>query len=199
MEYTIDLPFTILSNNKSNTVAIAQHQIATDFNYLSIPKIKESAFLIGYLKDWQKLNLMDGEANLFLENTFVGKTALMVGSVEDELSINFGNDKNVVVRRKRNLDYSKKKSIGANKEVNVGWDIDIKNNKNNPIKITVKDQYPIASNNSVSIEQKNKSGAKLDNQTNELTWELTIAPNELKTLKTEYIVKHPKNWNIDIQ
>jgi len=53
------------------------------------------------LNAWATLNLLPGDVSLYLENSYVGKTRLDPANAPDTLSLSFGVDKSVSVRRLR--------------------------------------------------------------------------------------------------
>jgi uncharacterized protein DUF4139 len=62
----------------------------------------------------------------------------------------------------------------------------------------LKDQYPLSTNKEIEVELADASNAKVDKDTGMLTWQLSLAPNETKTLNFSYSVKYPKDKTINI-
>ena len=86
------------------------------YQYYCVPKIDKDAFLIANIVDWEKYNLLEGEANVFFEDTYVGKTLMDVRYASDTLEISLGRDKKVSVNREKIKDFTNKQFIGNNKE-----------------------------------------------------------------------------------
>ncbi|NNE03515.1 MAG: mucoidy inhibitor MuiA family protein, partial [Eudoraea sp.] len=87
VDFSIDVPYTIKSDNKSYAVNMVNYDLPASYQYYSVPKIEKEAFLLAAVKDWEQYNLLEGEANIFFENTFVGKTILDVRYASDTLDI----------------------------------------------------------------------------------------------------------------
>ncbi|MEI9808906.1 MAG: hypothetical protein WDO16_14140 [Bacteroidota bacterium] len=85
------------------------------YEYYSAPKLDGSAYLTAKIIDWQELNLLPGEANLFFEGTYLGNSLLDVLNAGDTLNLSLGKDKGVVVKRTLMKRYSSKKFLGSNK------------------------------------------------------------------------------------
>ena len=61
---------------------------------------------VALVTDWESYNLSEGEANLFFENTFVGKSVLDVKYLSDTLNISLGRDNSITVSREKQKDFS---------------------------------------------------------------------------------------------
>ena len=189
-------PYSIKSSNKDFTISMNEFQSNASYTYYSIPKIEEKAFLLASLKDWEKFNLLEGEANVYFENTFVGTTLIDTRSSKDLLSISLGEDKNVSVNRVKSKDFTTKKLIGSKKEEFKAWNIRVKNNKSQDIKIIVLDQIPISKREEIKITLDETFNGILNNETGEVQWDLDIRTKTTQELSLKYAVKYPKNRNL---
>ena len=193
------MPYTVKSDNKSYAVDIDSYNLPAFYQYYSVPKVDKTAFLTANITDWEKYNLLEGEANIFFEGTFVGKSLLDVRYASDTLQISLGRDKNVSVTREKIKDFTSKKFIGSKKEEARAWDIIVKNNKSQAINMVVYDQVPVSTLDEIKVEISKTSGAKQNSTTGELKWEFKLDPNKTKKFKLQYSVKYPKNRNLIIE
>ena len=199
VNFEIKTPYTIKSDNKSYSVDIDAYNLSAIYQYYCVPKIDKDAFLIANITNWEKYNLLEGEANIFFEGTYIGKTLLDVRYASDTLQVSLGRDKNVNVKREKVNEFISKKFIGSKKEESRGWDIDVKNNKSQQINMLIYDQVPVSTLEEIKIEVLENSGAKQNAQSGEIKWEFTIAPYESKRFSLKYLVKYPKNKNLMIE
>jgi len=199
VDFEIQLPYSIKSDNKSYAVDISSNQLPAEYQYYSVPKINKSAYLIANISDWEKYNLLEGEANIFFEETFVGKSLLDVRFAKDTLQISLGIDKNIQVEREKITDFKSKNFFGSKKEELRNWKISIKNNKNQAINMLVFDQVPVSTNEEIKVELMNISNAIQNSETGELKWLFKLNPKETKTFELKYAVKYPKNKNLIIE
>lgn len=191
--YEIDDPYTILNDGKTYTVEIDGYEVKALFEYYAAPKYETDAFLTARIADWQELNLLPGEANLFFEGTFLGKSSLDVTNAGDTLNLSLGRDKGVVVKRTLLKEYSSRKFMGSNKTDTRQYEIVVRNNKQQPISITIDDQFPITTMKEIEIQDRKYDGAKLDDDTQKLTWQLTIDPKKENKIGFRYEVKYPRD------
>lgn len=196
VEYRIEANYTIPSDNKPHEVVIQKKDIDTQFEYFTVPKLDKSAFLQARLINWEELNLLQAEAKIYFDGTFVGKTLIDPSITSDTLTVDLGRDKSLSIERIKQKDKTKEQLIGDQKVITRSFNITVRNTKNNPIKINVQDQLPISNHKDVVIENEIIDGAQKDPTTGLLTWTLNLKPKESKTIKFSYTVKHPKGMVI---
>lgn len=199
VDFEINTPYTIKSDNKSYTVDMEFYELPSFYQYYSVPKVDKEAFLIANILDWEKYNLLEGEANVFFEETYVGKTLLDVRYASDTLEISLGRDKKVSVNREKLKDYTAKQFIGSKKEETRAWKTTVKNNKNQSINMIILDQVPVSTIEEIEVNVQNISGAKRNSETGEIKWEFELKPNDKKEFELKYSVKYPKNRNLIVE
>jgi TonB-dependent SusC/RagA subfamily outer membrane receptor len=190
--FDIDIPYDIPDNGKEQNVELKQFTIPAFYKYYSVPKLDNNSYLLGEIPQWQKLNLLPGEANIIFENTYVGKSFIDPNSISDTLNVTLGNDKRVVVKKEKINDFSSVKFLGSNKKQVFTFEITVKNNKNEKMQILLKDQYPVSSNKDIEVELLDSSKAEVNEETGVLTWRLELAPGENKKVRVSYSIKYPK-------
>ena len=196
VHFEIETPYSIKSDNQVYSVDMQQFRVPADYKYYVVPKIEQNAYLIGYVTNWQQYNLLEGEANIFFEDTYVGKTTLQPTQVSDTLKISLGQDKKVSVSREKVKQLASRQFIGSKKEDTRLFKTIIRNNKQQPISLTVVDQLPISTQKEIEVNVLNISGGKYDKETGEIKWDFGLSPAEKRELNVEYSVKYPKNKTI---
>jgi len=191
--FEIENPYSVPTDGKVYTVDINNFELNALYEYYSVPKLDASAFLTAKITDWQELNLLPGEANLFFEGTFLGNSMLDVMNAGDTLNLSLGKDKGVTVKRTLMKEYSSKKFLGSNKTDSRQYEILVRNNKQQPIKIIVEDQFPVSTNKDIEIEKLSYDNAKLDDDTKKITWNLAVDSKKENKLQLGYAVKYPKD------
>lgn len=196
--YEIKDPYTILNDGKTYMADIDGSEVKAQYEYYAAPKIEADAFLTAKIVDWQELNLLPGEANLFFEGTFLGKSLLDVTNAGDTLNISLGKDKGVVVKRTLLKDYSSKRFIGSNKTDTRKYEIVVRNNKQQPVNIIVEDQFPVSTQKEIEVQDRKYDGAKLDDDTQKLTWQMTVDVKKENKVNFKYEVKYPKDKTLQL-
>ncbi|SFA78816.1 DUF4139 domain-containing protein [Algoriphagus aquimarinus] len=196
VEIEVAEPYSIKSNGEKTLVDLKAYDIPALYQYSAVPKLDNDAFLIAQVTDWSQYSLLQGESNLYFEDGFVGKSILDAAALQDTLNISMGRDRSIVIQREKNEEYSKKRSIGNNITETRGYEITVRNNKSQPITISVEDQIPVSVNSDISVETVQLSGGKLDPQTGKITWLLTIPAGQQQVIPLQYEVKYPKKEKV---
>jgi hypothetical protein len=199
VQFDVAQPYTISSDGKQLAVELAEHHLAADYNYYAVPKLSEDAYLTASLKGITELNLMSGEANIFFEGAFLGKTLIDVQNASDTLKVSLGADKNLLVKRVQQKDQNERSVIGSNMRATRSFSYQISSRKAIPVTLNLEDQIPVSTSNEVTVEKLELSDAVLDANSGMLSWKLQIQPNEKKELKVSYQVKYPKNKPVQLE
>lgn len=197
--FEIQIPYTIPSDNQGYDVAVSDHQIKADYQYATVPKLSPHVYLMAQMTDWNELNLLPGQANIYFDNTYQGKTHLDPYTSEDTLSLSIGRDPAILIERELQKDFSSKSFFGNNVKETKSWIITVSNTKNTNASVLVEDQYPISTNSDIKIDLEESSGAKVNSETGILNWNLELAPGETKELKLVYSVRYPKDRNVVLE
>lgn len=195
-EFDIALPYTVTTSAKPTLVDIRNHELKATYKYAVAPKLDNSAFLLAKATGWEEFNLLPGEANIFFEGTYVGKTFVDPNSIRDTLSVSLGRDTRIVVKREKMKDLTSRKLIGANQRETHGYKITTRNTKTEPITIVVEDQLPVSLNSQIEVTVLNLGGANHNKDTGKITWEFTLKPNESREVTYSFEVKYPKDKQI---
>jgi uncharacterized protein (TIGR02231 family) len=197
--FDVAVPYSVASDGKVQTIEIQRTTTPAEYKYVTVPKMSTLAYLTGNITDWAKQSLLSGEATLYFENSYVGKSYLNVNQLTDTLTVSLGTDNSILVKREKRKDFTSTRVIGANKTETFSFLITLRNNKSNSIKITVNDQIPVSSNSSIVVESAEISGGKLNAQTGSVKWDLELKPQEKKELVLTYTVKYPKNQSVILE
>ncbi len=199
VEFEAKTPYTLQSNGDNLTVELKSHDIETIYEYYTVPKLDKDAFLIARIINWDQFDLLEGEANLYFEDAFVGRSILNARSLADTLDISLGRDKSIVIGREKADTFTKRNSIGTNKIETRGFNIMARNKKSQSIHLTIFDQIPVAAINTIEVDPKKISNGLLDEKSGEITWELDLEPQSQVDLELVYEVKYPKRESVDLE
>lgn len=192
-EFDISLPYTVASSPKPTVVDVARHQVEAIYQYAATPKLDGDAFLLAKVTGWEEYSLLPGEANIFFEGTFVGKSYIDPASVKDTLAFSLGRDQRIVVQREKVRDFTSRRTIGSNQRDRYTWEISVRNTRNEPVKITLEDHVPVSQNSQIEVSVDNTGGARHNAEDGKLVWELSLSPNETKKVRYSFEVKYPKD------
>ena len=199
VEFVIETPFTIPSDAKAHTVGVRTHNIPATYKHYATPKLDKDAFLYACTTGWEDLDLLSGQANVFFEGTYVGKSFLRLDVPQDTLEISLGRDKGVVVERVKRKLSDQKAFIGGKRNVTVGWDLTVRNTKGTAVDLEVRDQYPLSPQSEIEVKLEDKGGAVVDDKKGFLTWNFTLEPRATRKLGFSYSVRHPRDMPVVLE
>jgi len=197
--FEVDIPQKISSDGKINTIELQQLSAEAGYKYIAVPKLREDAFLTADIPEWEALNLMNGETNIYFGNTFTGTTILNTNQISDTLNVSLGTDNNITVKRERRKEYTLVRTIGSNRIDTRSFEISIRNNKSSDIHIIVYDQIPVSQNKDIEVEVTELSGGRLNEISGEVVWDTTIPAGSSKVFILTYAVKYPKNQKVILE
>ncbi len=192
-QYDIDMAYTIPSNGKPQIATLTTTEAPCTYNYITIPKLETATYFIANISNWQKLNLLPGEANVVVEGTYVGKTFIDPSSVNDTFSLTLGKEKRLTVKRNKTNDFSSVKFLGSNKQQQFTYEITLKNNKQESVEVWAKDQFPLSTNKEIEIVSTDAPNASINEETGQIDWKINLAAGESKKLKFSFVLKYPKD------
>ncbi|MEO6736556.1 MAG: mucoidy inhibitor MuiA family protein [Ginsengibacter sp.] len=194
--YKIDDKYTLETDGKTTTIGIKQFDMPALYDYYAAPKIDPSAFLTAKVINWQDYDLQSGEASLYFEGTYLGKTYIDLSSTADTLSLSLGKDNGIRVSRKLVKEFSAKRFIGSNRTDTRQYEISLRNTKRAAVNITVTDQFPVSTNKEIDVDDIKAPEAQMDKETGLATWTITLQPGQEKKLAISYSVKYPKERKV---
>lgn len=198
-EFEIEKPYTILSDNKNYSINMQTYYVPATYEYICIPKAAEAAFLQAYITNYQQYNLLEGEANIFFEDTYIGKSILDVRYLSDTLTISLGRDKNVLVKRSLIKEFSERKILTSKRYESKAWNIHLKSNRPEEISLKLFDQVPVPVVEDIKVDVTEISKGKLNEETGEIQWKLALKPAEEKKIVIKYSVEYPKYNTLTIE
>ncbi len=198
VEYKPEIKYTIPSDGKQHIVALQNYELPAEYEYYAAPKLVANAFLIAKVKDWEKLNLLPGAANIYFENSYVGNSFINPHTTEDEMTFSLGRDESIVIKRETLKDFTEDKFFGSDVERYFGYEITVRNTKSKAIILTLEDQFPISQNEDIEVKLIDTGDASVNKKDGILNWKLDINPGVTVTKKFTYSVRYPGERSINI-
>ncbi len=190
--FEIDLPYDIPSDGNAYSVTIKDEKIPVTYQHFAIPKVDKDAFLMAQLNNWDSLSLMPGQANIIMDNVYLGKSFLDPNTTADTLNLSLGRDKRIAINRKLIKEYIKT-GKGDTKTEMFTYEITVKNNKKQAVALALKDQYPISKVKEIEVTVTDNGKPDEVNEMGIMTWDIKLQPGESRKIRFSYRVKYPKD------
>lgn len=195
--FEIDLPYTITSDSKEQMVAIKKHLVPATYRYYAAPRKDKDAFLQALITNWENLDLLPGQTNVFYEGTYVGQGYLDMRNVKDTMAISLGRDKKIIVKRERDMKLRSVKYIGSNVKETEAYSITVRNTRKQPINIILMDQLPISNDKDIVVEDRDLPDGEYEETTGYVKWTMSAVENVAKVINFSYTVRYPKGKKVN--
>lgn len=198
-DFLIPNTFSCPSDAKPYLVEVKDMYLDASFSHVTVPKLDKSAFLLAHIANWQELELIPGPTHVYFAGRYVGMSEIDTRDVSDTLSLSFGRDDKVVVMRKLKQEMSTKRVIGTTKRESYLYEIAVRNNRSEPIRLKIYDQIPISQSNDITVTVDQLTEGIMDALTGEVVWETTVASGSVEDREIGYTVKYPKDSQITLK
>jgi uncharacterized protein (TIGR02231 family) len=196
MEFIINNNYSIPSDNSAHQIDVTNISVPAEYIYTVCPKLDKDVFVSGMVPAIDLISQLPGEANVYFDGTFTGKTILQQGA-KDTLQISLGRDRRIVVDRIRVKEMSSKSFFGGSKTEQSKYEISVRNTRKEPIDIIVTDQIPLSSEKEIEVKVIDLGGANHELETGKLTWKIKFAAEESKKLSFAFEVKYPSDKQLE--
>ncbi|MBO4282609.1 MAG: DUF4139 domain-containing protein [Bacteroidales bacterium] len=199
--YQLSLPYTVTGNGKAQLVDLKTYEIKADYYYYAAPKLAGTTYLMATLSDWEKLNLLPGQATINYNGTYAGKTQLRTGTTDTTLTLTLAEEPRITVKRVKRSEFSATKTMGNNVTETRSHLITVKNNLNKRVPFLLKEQYPVSTNKDIEVKLTEHTPAATQNNATigVLGWKTELEAGESRTFIVTYSVKHPKDHDIQLE
>ena len=198
VSFAISVPYDIPGNGKEKLIDLKSYDVKADFKYYSVPKLSDETYLVATLSDYEKYNLLPGEATVTFNNTFVGRTRLRPNDTESHITLTLTTEPRMTVKREKQKDFCSTKHVGNSTTVTQSYLITVKNNLNRAAKLTLKEQYPISNDKDIEVKDVTITPKATYDKSDigVVTWDVELQAGETRTFTVTYSVKHPSDRTI---
>lgn len=192
MEFNVTAAYTIPSDRNPHQVDLTVSNIAALYRYGAVPKLDKHAYVTATVSANEIGTLPAGEANVYFDGTFIGKTVLQQAT-DDSIRISLGRDKRIQIQRVQLKDFSTRSVTGSTKRELNTWEITVRNTLKEPVSIIIEDQIPVSNTKDIEVKLTNPGSASFDEATGKLTWEIKPEAEKSQTLRFSFEVRYPKD------
>ncbi len=200
---TYNLPgrLSLPSRSDQQLVTIASISAKADFTLVATPILTDYVYLQAELLNDSDTILLPGQASVFRNGEFVGKSELPLVTIGEKLTAGFGIDSQVQVTRE--LEEKKTRIQGGNRIDTYDYRIALSNYKNTAVELQLLDRLGYTEDSSIKIElvktepelSKDSEYLRTARKKGILRWDLNLQPNTVDENKT--IVKYSFTMEYD--
>jgi hypothetical protein len=192
--YSLTLPGTYsFEHQESREISLETQVLKADLSRYTAPRLDLRVFLVARVPGWDTLVLLDGPANVYLENNLVGNTYLAFQGAFDTLDVAMGADPRTAVEWKPTFLTDSK---GGKVERSYSFALKISTLHAKPVEVVVEDRTPMPRAEEVSVLQTEWGGGKRNAETGILTWKTTVAKDKPWNTTYRFVLRYPRNANV---
>lgn len=192
IEFNVSSAYTIPSDNNPHQVDLTVTGLEAVYAYAAVPRLDKDAFVTARVSGNDLVNQVSGEANVYFDGTFVGKTYIN-GTTSDSMLLSLGRDKRIQIQRVKLKDFCSKTLSGSSRKEIQTWEISVRNTRKEPVTLVIEDQVPVSTDKDIEVKLQNAGGAQFDESTGKLTWTLKLDAEQSQSVKFSFEVKYPKD------
>jgi len=196
--FEIKKQYSIPTDGDITVIEIDTYSVPASYAFFTAPVINENVFLTAKIGNWEQYNLLPGEANIYFEGSYSGKTNINPQATTDSLTLSLGVDPNIVVKRTQLNNFKKNSFIGTNRIINKAYEIEIKNAKNAMVDLIILDRIPVSQNKAIKVETIETGMATYDRKKGLLEWKIKLPSNKSKKYSFSYALKYPKYKRVNL-
>lgn len=207
--YKLTGGLTLPSRSDQQLVTIASIKAKADFTLIATPLLTDYVYLQADLLNDSDTVLLPGQASIFRNDEFVGRSQLPQVTIGETFTAGFGIDSQIKVVQE--LDDKKTRIQGGNRIDTYNYRITLNNYKNTAVELQLLDRLPHSENSSIRIElgktepALSKDGEYLRTFSKKgiLRWDLKLPPNSVNqdafVVKYSFTMEYDRNMQIQAQ
>ncbi|MCA9129025.1 MAG: DUF4139 domain-containing protein [Planctomycetales bacterium] len=199
---------SLASHTQPQTLAILRASLEAEFYHVATPLLSSFAFRETSLINESGKSFIDGQADVYLDEKFVGRVEIPPTAVGQRMTIGFGTDRQVRTRREL---LSRKEAIkGGNRFSELACRLVISNFHVEPVEIRLLDRIPLAvQDDSINITLTDEELARLSSDplyqrlqqpTGILRWDITVPGNRFGSQaydhEYKYSIEHDREQTV---
>jgi len=172
------------------------------FFYELTPEKANNAFLKARMKNTTELPWLDGEAQMFLDNEFMGKAAIPYTPPGKDRELVLGTESRIIALKELVKKYEETAGVlGGKRRIKYSYKITIENQLPRSENLVVTDSFPVSRNEKIKMEIENISIPFMKNDEFYKStafsqgirkWKLTMDPHAKKAITYDIIITFDK-------
>jgi len=205
---TYNLPgkLSLPSRSDQQLVTIASVMAKADFTLIATPILTDYVYLQAELLNDSETILLPGQASVFRNDEFVGRSQLPLVTIGEKLTAGFGIDSQVQVTHE--LEEKKTRIQGGNRIDTYDYRIALSNYKNTAVELQLLDRLGYTEDSSIKIElvktepqlSKDSEYLRTARKKGILRWDLNLPPNTVDenaaVVKYSFTMEYDRNMQI---
>lgn len=202
---------TIESSDKYQKKLIKSYSLKSakglKYYFETVPESSGKIFLMAKTTNQTELPWLGGEAQVFLENEFIGKVDIPNTPVDKEQNLVLGIAPDMNAKKELVKKYNDTSGVfGGNTRIVYSYKITVENSSKEQREVAVLDNFPVSNSKEIEVEIKNLSVQFLSDEITKKTTEyqqgirkyiINLAPGAKKEITYDAVITYDKELIID--
>ncbi len=189
----------VLSGEEPAKVLISRETFPAEMAYITIPRLSPFVYLQGKLTNSSAYPMLSGEALVYVDGDFVGRSAFTALAPGEKVDLSLGIDEGMKVKRELVKKYDSNAGVVSKKhEVEYDYRITLENYKAQAVRLTLVDQLPRSLQEEVKVEDVKlvPDASEWNKENQKLSWNVELKPKEKKEVTIHFKVSYPRDRQI---
>ena len=191
---------TVPSSQDGQKVTIDSFSVSqkpVKFEYYTVPEVSDKVFLSVNLTNQQSYPWLPGKANVFIDNDMIGSLGLPDVQANGDFRLFLGIDDSISAKKQLVKKFTDTK--GNSVEVSYFYRITVKNLKDKPVTLIVRDGLPLSRSDDIKVKIDSVEPQPVDTDDEEATtdwqnglrrWVFELSAGQEKTIEEKYSVRY---------
>jgi len=189
---------SIIDNNQEHKVGITNFNFDAKFQYIAVPKITPFAYLSIKSKNKSEYPMLAGNANVFLNNSYVTNARLNLVAPNEEFQNSLGIDEGINVEHKLVNRFGKDEGIFNKKnKITYEYKIIVKNKKKTTEKIQIQDQFNDIKVELITPKYREDTNEIKINEFKYIQWNYEIEAGKEIIISLKFSIEYPRDKTIE--
>jgi uncharacterized protein (TIGR02231 family) len=211
LEVKIPVKQTIESANRYQKKLIKSYSFKSGkglkYYFKTVPDSSGKVYLMAKTSNQTELPWLGGEAQVFLENEFIGKVQIPDTAVGKEEDLVLGISQEITAKKELVTKYEDKSGVfGGNKRMVYSYKITIENNSKDTAEILILDNFPVSQNDDIKVEVEKLSAQHQSDDAIKKTTEykqgirrftVMMSPGSKREITYDAVITFDKEMKID--
>lgn len=192
-EYALPGKRSILKGSEEAMADLTKYTVPAVYKIVAAAGADPHVYLVANVKTQDLPDIGGFNAGVYLKNRYAGEVNISSERTKESLDITLGEEERVHVMRKEVTRKQGSTLLKGQKTLDIAFETKVTNLSGAAADIELRDQIPVSRDKDITVETKDISGAKLEEETGMLTKELSVQPDATETFTVSYRISWPKD------
>lgn len=199
LQYLIPGKVSLKSGEEARKFSLDQVSLPAEFEFYTLPRVREQAFLTGRLMNSTEFVFMAGEGNTYVGDEFTGSVLVPAWAPQESVVIGFGVDERVKVKHELVKTFKSRVGlVGKTERIQFVYRTTVENYHPKPMRFKIIEQVPVSQQKEikVAVTKIEPKFTDRDEIKGLYIYEKEVSKGERFEINLEYQVEYPAGQRV---